>query len=91
MVNDEKKVKNLVGKVVSDKMDKTITVKVDRVFRDERFHKTVCVSKKYKVHDEHQVASAGDVVSFHVGRRLSKEKYMYLDKILKARSASLSE
>lgn len=84
MVETEKKIKNFIGAVVSDKMDKTITVRVDRTFRHPRFHKTVRVSKKYKVHDENQVASVGDVVEFHEGRPLSKTKHMYLDRVVKA-------
>jgi small subunit ribosomal protein S17 len=84
MAETEKKIKNFIGSVVSDKMDKTITVKVNRTFQDPRFHKTVRVSKKYKVHDENEVASIGDVVEFHEGRPLSKTKHMYLDRVVKA-------
>ncbi|HEV2917204.1 MAG TPA: 30S ribosomal protein S17 [Candidatus Babeliales bacterium] len=84
MANNEKKTKNFVGVVVSDKMDKTVTVKVDRVFRHPTFHKTVCISKKYKVHDEHGVASVGDRVAFYEGKPVSKTKHMYLDRIVKA-------
>jgi small subunit ribosomal protein S17 len=84
MVETEKKIKNFIGKVVSDKMDKTITVLVERTFQHPRFHKTVRTSKKYKVHDEDQVASVGDVVKFYEGRPLSKTKHMYLDHVVKA-------
>jgi small subunit ribosomal protein S17 len=84
MAETEKKIKNFIGSVVSDKMDKTITVKVNRTFQHPVFHKTVRVSKKYKVHDENEVASIGDVVEFHEGRPLSKTKHMYLDRVVKA-------
>jgi small subunit ribosomal protein S17 len=84
MAETEKKIKNFIGSVVSDKMDKTITVEVKRTFQDPVFHKTVRVSKKYKVHDENEVASIGDVVEFHEGRPLSKTKHMYLDRVVKA-------
>ena len=54
MADIAKKTKNFVGVVVSDKMDKTVTVKVDRVYMHSMFGKTVRVSKKYKVHDEQE-------------------------------------
>jgi small subunit ribosomal protein S17 len=90
MADAEKKIKTFVGTVVSDKMDKTVTVKVDRVFRHPRFHKTVRVSKKYKVHDEHETTSVGDIIAFYEGRPLSKTKHMYLDRVVKAHNTHVS-
>lgn len=76
--------KLFVGQVVSDKMDKTITVRVDRTVRHERYGKTMCLSKKYKVHDEQQVAKTGDMVEFYTCRPLSATKHMMLHRVVKA-------
>ena len=51
-----------------------------------RFHKVMRKRKKYKVHDEHQQANKGDLVSFYEGRPISKTKYMYLSEVLKTDS-----
>lgn len=91
MADIAKKTKNFVGVVVSDKMDKTVTVKVDRVYMHSMFGKTVRVSKKYKVHDEQEKASMGDTVAFHEGKPKSKTKHMYLDHIVKAHNTQMGE
>jgi small subunit ribosomal protein S17 len=81
----EKAVKNkklFVGHVVSDKMNKTITVRVDRTVRHPYYGKTMRVSKKYKVHDEQRIAKIGDVVEFHTSRPLSKTKHMTLHRVV---------
>lgn len=62
------------GLVVSDKMDKTIVVRVDHVRRHAKYHKQYTVSKKYKVHDESNKHKVGDTVEFIECRPLSKEK-----------------
>ncbi len=54
--------KPIVGEVVSDKMDKTIVVKVKRTFKEPLLHKVVNSIKKYKVHDENEQAKIGDIV-----------------------------
>lgn len=81
-MKDKKKI--LMGTVVSDKMDKTIVVKSDRIYRHPRFHKIIKEAKRYKVHDGDQVAKVGDIVTFYEGRPYSKTKYMYLEKVLKS-------
>lgn len=78
----EKKRKIFVGRVISDKMDKTVTVMTERTFMHPVFHKVVRVSKKYKVHDEKEVAKVGDMVAFYEGRPVSKTKYMYFSHVL---------
>jgi small subunit ribosomal protein S17 len=83
----EKKKHLFTGKVISNKMDKTITVKTERTFTHPKFFKIVRVSKKYKVHDEENAAKNGDVVEFHEGRPVSKTKYMYLSRIVKKNPA----
>ncbi len=71
------------GKVVSDKMDKTIVVTTSRTYTHPQFHKVLRKSKKYKVHDEQGVAKIGDLVEFYEGRPVSKDKYMYLARVIK--------
>ena len=82
--SDEKKKLLYTGEVVSDKMDKTIVVKTERVFKHALFHKTIRKAKKYKVHDEKQEARIGDIVEFYEGRPSSKTKYMYLARVIKS-------
>ena len=70
------------GKVVSDKMDKTIVAEIVRTYMHPQFLKTVRTTKKYKVHDANEVAQVGDVIEFYEGRPLSKTKYMYLARVV---------
>lgn len=72
----------LTGTVISDKMQKTIVVEVERTFRHPLFNKTVRTKRKYKVHDEQELAKVGDIVAFYEGRPVSKTKYMYLDRVV---------
>ncbi len=62
------------GVVVSDKMDKTIVVKVERVKVHRKYKKRYVVSKRYKVHDEKNKFKEGDKVTFVECRPLSREK-----------------
>ena len=73
----------LIGKVVSDTMQKTVVVKVDRTYMHPTLKKVMRTAKKYKVHDEHEVASLGDRVEIYEGRPVSKTKYMYLAQVIK--------
>ena len=57
--------KVLVGRVVSDKMDKTITVVVETKRNHPVYGKRINYSKKYKAHDENNVAKEGDIVRIH--------------------------
>jgi len=66
--------KKFSGEVVSDKGDKTIIVKVERVKMHPKYKKRYKVTKKYKVHDEENQYNIGDKVSFIECRPLSKEK-----------------
>ena len=78
----EKRRKELVGKVVSNVCDKTITVVVETYKKDPLYGKRVKYSKKYAVHDEKNVASVGDTVRIVETRPLSKTKYFYLKEIV---------
>ncbi len=72
----------LVGTVVSDKMEKTIVVQVERVSRHPLYGKVVKTHKKYKVHDEENTAQIGDRVQIRECRPISKEKKFFLEQIL---------
>lgn len=66
--------KNLVGRVVSDKMDKTVVVKVERLARHPVYEKVLRLEKKYKAHDENNECRMGDLVRIMESRPLSREK-----------------
>ena len=84
MAEDKKIQERLMsGIVVSDKMDKTVVVKVERTFRHPLLGKTMRSLKNYKVHDEGNQAKVGDLVEFYEGRPVSKTKYMYLGRVVK--------
>ncbi|WP_422397975.1 30S ribosomal protein S17 [Spiroplasma endosymbiont of Crioceris asparagi] len=74
--------KTLVGKVVSDKMDKTITVLVETYKNHPRYKKRYKYSKKYKAHDEQSIAKLGDRVEIMETRPLSKTKNFRIVKVL---------
>ena len=74
--------KTRVGIVVSDKMDKTIVVKVETRVKHPLYGKTVRSSKKFKTHDEENQARIGDKVLIVETRPLSKEKTWRLKEIL---------
>ena len=71
---NEHKRKERIGVVVSDKMDKTITVRVDRVYHHPLYARTMRAAKKFKVHDEAETAKVGDLVKIEETRPLSKTK-----------------
>jgi small subunit ribosomal protein S17 len=81
-VNSEKQKRLLEGKVVSDKMDKTIVVETEQTYIHPKFRKVLRKTKSYKVHDEHNQAKVGDVVRFFQCRPLAKTKYMYLAEVV---------
>ncbi len=70
------------GKVVSDKMDKTIVVEVAQTYIHPKFRKILRKTKSYKVHDEENQAKIGDIVRFYQCRPLAKTKHMYLAEIV---------
>lgn len=83
----EKQKSVLVGEVVSDKMDKTIVVRVVRTLKHPQFGKVLKREKNFKVHDQNEEAGVGDLVEFQEGRPLSKTKHMYLTRIVKKSSS----
>lgn len=72
----------LTGTVVSDKMDKTIVVQVQRRFKHPRYRKYVSERTRYKAHDETNQAKLGDVVRIVSCRPLSREKRWALQTIV---------
>lgn len=67
--------KKLKGIVVSDKMDKTAVVLVNRYVKHPKYKKYVKISKKYKAHDEEKKYKVGDVVIIEECRPISKDKH----------------
>jgi len=80
--------KERTGEVVSDKMDKTIVVRVERRFRHPKFKKVVTQYKKFYAHDEKEEAKVGDVVRIEETRPLSKSKSWRLVEVMEKGEAS---
>ena len=74
--------KKKIGRVVSDKMDKTIVVAVETKVRHPLYGKTVNKTTKFKVHDENNEAKINDRVSIMETRPLSKDKRWRLVEIV---------
>ena len=79
---EETKRTSLIGKVVSAKNDKTITVLVETYKKHPLYKKNVKTTKKYAVHDEENKAKVGDIVKVVSSRPLSKTKRYVLDSII---------
>ncbi len=67
-------VQTVTGRVVSDKMNKTVTVLVERRVKHALYGKVVTKSNKYHAHDENNECKAGDLVEIQATRKLSKIK-----------------
>jgi small subunit ribosomal protein S17 len=63
-----------LGRVIRDKMDKTVVVAVDVAAHHPLYHKTIKKSVKYKVHDENKASKTGDIVRIIETRPLSHDK-----------------
>ena len=66
--------KRLIGIVVSDKMEKTVVVQVERLKQHPKYLRRFRVHKKYKAHDEHNDYKIGDQVHIEESRPLSRDK-----------------
>lgn len=74
--------KKLIGLVVSDKMDKTVTVSIESVKEHPIYKKKFSVNKKYKAHDEENQYKAGDMVEITSSKPISRDKkFIVLRKI----------
>jgi small subunit ribosomal protein S17 len=82
MARERRKI--LVGRVTSDKMDKTIVVQVERLKRHAQYGKVIRFHNKYKVHDEQNSAKVGDTVKIIESMPISKEKRWALVEILES-------
>ena len=82
-VTSRGKRKEKIGVVVSDKMDKTITVRVDWVAHHPVYNKLMRNATKFKAHDEKKSAKIGDTVRIQETRPLSKTKRWRLVEIMK--------
>ena len=80
----EKTVRTLTGKVVSDKMDKSIVVLIERRVQHPLYGKSIRRSTKLHAHDENNVAKIGDVVTIKESRPISKTKAWTLVEVVEA-------
>jgi small subunit ribosomal protein S17 len=80
-------VKERVGEVVSDKMDKTIVVAIENRSPHPKYGKIVVRTKKYKVHDEENKSKIGDRVRIRETRPLSRTKRWTLAEILETKNS----
>src|SRR5512139_3565894 len=77
----------LVGRVVSDKMNKTVTVLVERRVKHPLYGKVVTRSAKYHAHDENNECKQGDLVEIVATRKLSRTKAWRVSKLLQKSAA----
>jgi small subunit ribosomal protein S17 len=82
MDNTSKLARTLIGVVVSDKMNKTIVVEVERRIKHPVYGKYVRRTKNYSVHDENNSCKIGDTVRIKAHRPLSRTKSWILDKLI---------
>jgi small subunit ribosomal protein S17 len=76
------KKRQLVGTVVSDKMDKTVTVLVERLVKHQLYHKYIRRRAKFAAHDAQNACQVGDKVVIAESRPLSKTKKWRVSKIV---------
>ena len=76
--------RTLVGRVVSDKMDKTVTVLIENRVKHPLYGKYVLRSKKYHAHDEANQYKEGDKVEIQEGRPLSRTKSWVVSRLVEA-------
>lgn len=74
--------RTLIGRVVSDKMEKTVTVLVERKVKHPVYGKIMIRSKKYHAHNENNDAKSGDLVEIAETRPLSKTKSWSVTSVL---------
>ncbi|AWN75489.1 30S ribosomal protein S17 [Legionella anisa] len=82
MSNSESNARTMVGKVVSDKMDKTIVVMIERSVKHPKYGKIMKRRSKLHAHDENQVCKIGNIVKIRESRPLSKTKSWVLVEVI---------
>lgn len=75
--------KRLVGRVTSDKMEKTVVVTIERTSRHPLYGKVIRHGRNYKAHNENNQAKAGDLVRIVESRPMSREKRWTVEAILR--------
>lgn len=78
----QRRKKTLIGIVISDKMDKTVTVLVERLTQHSTYKKYIRKRKKFKAHDEQNACRIGDKVLIVESRPLSKDKHWRVREII---------
>jgi small subunit ribosomal protein S17 len=79
--------KRLVGRVTSDKMQKTVVVSVENLKRHPLYNKVIRQTTKYKAHNPNDVAKMGDLVQIVESQPLSREKRWAVEKVLQQAEA----
>jgi small subunit ribosomal protein S17 len=82
--------RKLIGRISSDKMNKTVVVEVVRFKRDTMYKKYVRVRKKYKAHDETNQYKTGDRVEIQEHRPLSAEKRFIVTRLINRPASELT-
>jgi small subunit ribosomal protein S17 len=82
MMNSEKTGRTMVGKIVSDKMQKTVVVMVERTVKHPKYGKIIKRRTKLHAHDEQQIGKIGNVVRIRESRPLSKMKSWILVEVI---------
>lgn len=80
--NKDEKRKKLTGVVVKDKMDKTVVVEVERVYKHPKYHKYLRSKTTCKAHDEENKAKVGDKVLIMETKPLSKDKRWVVKQVI---------
>ena len=88
-MNEKTKVQRaLTGRVVSDRMDKTISVLIERRIKHPLYGKIIRRSRKYLAHDELNEAKVGDIVEIREGRPISRRKSWNMTRIVQVSQAA---
>jgi len=78
----KKQRRSVTGRVVSDKMEKTVVVAVETLKRHRLYGKTIRSVRKYKAHDENSASHNGDLVRIEESRPISKDKHWVVAEVL---------
>jgi small subunit ribosomal protein S17 len=81
--------KSFIGEVISDKMQKTVVVKISRMSKHAKYGRIAKSYNKFKAHDEKGIAKMGDVVEIEETRPLSKDKRFRVSKLVRKANAPL--
>ena len=84
---EKKERKSITGKVVSNSMEKTVTVSIERRLRHPLYNKYIYKTTKILVHDEEMVSKVGDIVSIQESKPISKNKSWILNKVIETSQA----